>query len=75
MYIWLSSCGSGTTARILEGSLNRLPLSFFDLAALRAVVLSAELLPVSVGLPDASAQDVRGLKVVPRVVGPRHGAI
>lgn len=55
--------------------MNGLPLSFFDLAALRAVVLSAELLPVSVGLPDASAEDVRGLKVVPGVVGPRHGAI
>lgn len=75
MYIWFSSCGSGTTARILEGSLNGLPLSFLDLAALRAVSLSAELLAVSVGPPNAKAQAVRGLEVVPGVVGPRHGVI
>ena len=56
MYIWFSFCRSGTTARILEGSLNGLPLSFFDLAALRAFSLSAELMPVSVGLQDARAR-------------------
>lgn len=74
--MWLSSCGSATTARILEGSLNGLPLSFFDLAALRAVSSSAELLLVSVGPREgAGAHGVRGLEVVSWVVGPRHGVI
>jgi hypothetical protein len=50
-------------------------LSFFDLAALRAVSLSAELLSVSVGPPEAKACIVRGLEVVAWVVGPRHGVI
>lgn len=62
-------------ARILEGSFSRLPLSFFDLAALRAVSLSAELPSVSVGPQDASLQVVRGLEIVPWIVGPRHGVI
>jgi hypothetical protein len=42
-YMWSPSCGSGTAASILEGSLIGAPLVFFDLVAFLAVSFRAEL--------------------------------